>query len=231
MATIFDNSTNLSITNCDLNDCNGCSFRNDLEPKVDCRRGEGINNSVMIQKYAAKNSGSFTDIKDFTPINSGLNGCSETVWCAADPRLTDSARAQHINLDKPPLDSTPNLKDIYLDSRLNKYGQDYKSYADITAGDIRYYIDPSISDPMIRPIFAKSANIDGWVYQDPMGGLNPQYVATPEVCADLLNTNRKDYDGTLSFLRDSSDFRENLIFSQMSLPLKMKWESRWGGKY
>ena len=82
-------------------------------------------------------------------------GCA---YQSKDPRLYNAVRAQHIILDRPPIDGTVLPKDVYSPN-LNLYGQRYNTYSDINAGQVMYYTDKSTQDPYFTPVFGNNANV------------------------------------------------------------------------
>lgn len=213
--------TNMSITDCEnpkLFDCyNNLPFLSNIEPN-----NEGgfitINPSVIHNKYSTG-----FQFKDY-PKN---QKSSVVQYASKDPRLKSIAGGgEPITLDKPPYDSKVILSEIISDSNLNRYGQNYKTYSDINAGHIIYYVNKSRQDPFNNPVFSTSAQTTGSLYRDPMGSIKPIYEREP-----FKNHNphiMKDfYDGGLSWIRDSQEHREDLVSKQMIKRNQERWEPRW----
>jgi hypothetical protein len=225
--------TNMSVYDCDFPDYfqnyNNLKFRSDIEPS-DKTGYDYINPQVYTEKYNT----------DFQPINSDSsadyiplpNGWMEP--CKGmnqvftnDPRLNSASHAQWITLDKPPIDSSMKLYEIPYDKKLDNYGQGYNSYNDINAGQIMYYVDKSIEDPFYKPNFITSSQIDGTLYKDPMGGLQPRYYRTNLKDDDNIGPVRDNYEGCLSWMQDSLNQREDIMSLQMGKMLKQQWTPRY----
>jgi hypothetical protein len=172
--------------------------------------------------------GNITAVNEFHKIECPNNTSQcRTVYASTDPRLLDPLLAQNLTLDRPPLDSTVALKDVYTDPTLEEYGKTYyKTYSDINAGQILYYVDKSIADPFFSPIFAIPAETRGGVFKDPMGGMKPQYDRTPLAHQNPVNTKTNNYNG-LSWIDESNEHREDLMSRQMWRRNQESWSARW----
>lgn len=206
-------TTNMSIENCkipyQLNNESRIMFLSDNQPK----KNEGyvyLNPQALLNKYA-------TDFK----IN------SENQWVSQDPKLISGSRGDHLILDRPPIDGTIPLDQILTDKSLDNYGKSYKTYSDINAGHITYYIDNSIKDPFFKPIYSIPTHITGELYKDPMDSLKPQYER--HFCfRDPINSQNCSYNGSLSWIQDSQEHREDLISKQMRKHNEQRWQNIWG---
>jgi hypothetical protein len=128
---------------------------------------------------------------------------STNTYIADDPRLIDVMRGGYkMQLDRPPIDSC--VCDVNSPV-LNIYGKPYHNYKDIHEGQIMYYVDNSIKDPYFEPVFFNKAFITKNMYTNPMGLVTREYNRTP------LNTKKQG----LSFINDSTEFREELMSLQM----------------
>lgn len=166
------------------------------------------------------------------PEESHGKGCNDTVYISQDPRLMDPIRNSLIKLDRPPFRSTffiqsqrypsESYTDIY-ESKYNDFGQNYRTYNDITAGQITYYIDPLIEDPYFSPNFTIDSQVQGVLYRDPMGSLKPTFVRKAVSQPD------EKYN-PLSSIRDSAVFREDIMASNMAQMNQKRWSNRWGQK-
>lgn len=194
------------------------TFRTDVEPRV--QRGKtNINPQVMTSKYATD----FNLVK--CPNN---NQCPKEQYASHDPRLVSAAHlGQILTLDTPPLDPRTKLNTLLDDDSLDKYGQNYQTYSDIKGGNIMYYIDHTIEDPLFTPNFTIPAQVDGTMYKDPMGAFKPQYNRYPIKCQNVLNPNTSHFNGSLSSLEDSLEHREDLMARQMRKHNEQRWEPRW----
>jgi hypothetical protein len=212
--------SNMSIPNCDFKNFNECytskNFRNNIEPAQ--KSGYTYLNFKNLSPAVSKE---FTKIE--CPDNQG--GC-KTVYASMDPRLINVPHAQSLTLDRPPQDESMLLSQIYGEE-LRNYGKGYRTYADIKEGQYQYYIDKSREDPFYSPLFATSANVNGSVYKDPMGALKPSYERTPLISIDYLNTKNNNYTGCLSWIRDSTEQREDILSKQMYKINQQRYEPRW----
>ena len=215
--------SNLGVGSC-LYDQRGlrCSpvFEESTMPKrCDKRPGYGLNRIEMSNINP-----------DFGKVSCPKNKhCNKEVYVSHDPRLMDTRRNSLLKLDRPPYRSTYFISNndvkpqayysIYC-PEYDNYGKNYQTYSDINAGQITYYIDPTIEDPYFKPNFTIPAKVEGVLYKDPMGSLKPTYVRkevqAPNECYNPL-----------SFIRDSAVHREDIMAGQMAQMNQMKWSSRW----
>lgn len=166
---------------------------------------------------------------DYWPVKCSNNepACSDVVYAGSDPRLVDVRRNIAITLDRPPVNDSVKLDEIYTREDLRNYGQNYKDYSDINAGQILYYNDKSIEDPYIAPLFGTQAEATGYMYQDPMGGLKPHYDRKPFSTSNPLNTKNTNYLGNLSFIQDTNEHREDLLSRQLWQRNQQAYNTRW----
>jgi len=164
--------------------------------------------------------------KDFFPVTCSLSGCDHIQYASEDPRLVNAAVPMTLTLNQPPATSSVSNQDIYSPS-LNNYGQNYKQYSDISAGQITYYIDDSIKAPFHSPNFTNQAVVSAQMYQDPMGGLKPQYTRSPIVKPPPVGSLRNCYEGCLSWIEDSQNQREEIMSTQISKSNNHKYSARW----
>ena len=147
-----------------------------------------------------------------------------------DPKLYNGLHNQWITLDNIPLDCSMKIFDIPYDTNLNKYGQNYKSYHDINAGQIMYYIDNTISQPFFYPNFVNNgnnSNIDGVLYKDSMDSIKPQYFYNQIKNDNPITISKNSNKYKLSFLEDTTNNREELMSLQMSKINQQKYSSRY----
>lgn len=168
--------------------------------------------------------------KTFQKINcnSKGNGGSNTLFTSTDPRLISPIRGgQVMTFDRPPINYDISLDTINTDKTLSNYGRNYRSYADVNAGQIMYYIDKSREYPFYEPLFSKEATMKATLYQDPMGGVRPQYdrISSKKFCP-LETTNQKYHCGS-SFMEDTQEFREDIMARQMRKQNEQRYEPRW----
>lgn len=215
----FGVPTNMSVTNCNFQNTNfeSIKFRQNLEPAL--KEGYiNLNPQSRTEKYA----------KDFYPVSSNIQGCSQPQYAAFDPRLYSSGENILCPLNLPPITSKIYLDKLMTDKSLNNYGQNYYSYGDINAGQIMYYIERGDEDPFTTPVFAVSSLATGEVYKDPMDSIKPQYIRNPIKCDNLIGgPERTDYEGSLSFMEDTLNFREDIISKQMAKMNQNSWGLRW----
>lgn len=145
----------------------------------------------------------------FHPPDAACGDCpkKDCVVTAFDPRLISAPRGGFSQqLDRPPYSGEVRLKHIY-DKDLDHYGQGYKNYQDIHAGQIMYYIDPDLEPTYNLPAFTIRSKVDAEVYQTPMGGLWPQYHKRP-----LTKDSR--YLSPQEFTRMTVSHREDIMSKQ-----------------
>jgi len=216
--------SNLSIRNCEIPTMYECYnsklFRNDIEPQ-DKYGYSTVNPQVLDGKTS----------EDFQRVEcSREKSCPKTQYASKDPRLISVAHGgQVLTLDRPPMDSTPQLKDVSQDKRLNHYGQDYRTYSDIDGGQYLYYINHAQEDPFFSPNFTISSRVEGGLYRDPMGAFKPDYQRKPLKCNDPLNTEKDSYEGGLSWIQDSLEHREDIMARQLAVRNQQRWQPRWEG--
>ncbi len=215
--------SSLGVRNCDTSafdhtDVQG--FGSKVQPQYNQQGFTYLNPSVL---DSSSGNGEYTKI-----VCHGTNtGCNKIQYASGDPRLIDIPRSLAITLDRPPTDSAVKLSEVYSREDLRNYGQGYNDYTDINAGQIMYYIDKSIQDPFITPIIGDQANVNGYMYQDPMGGLKPHYYRQPFTSTDHLNTKNNHYSGCLSWIQDSNNQRDDLQASRIWKQNQQKWTGRW----
>jgi hypothetical protein len=164
----------------------------------------------------------------FSKIENSPEYNGKTVYTSMDARLYDAARNDRMGLDKPPLDGNIDMEKIYNNPTLNDYKcksynrYDNNGYKDIKAGQIIYYTRDG-NTPFNRPVFVENSTMHGIKYKNPMdNGIGSIiYTKKPVEYNNPMNTLKKEYDGGLSWIRDSSSFREDLIARQ-----KIKMNSR-----
>jgi hypothetical protein len=211
--------TNLSILNCEIPSCfnftNEIVFKNKMEPTVES--GYVVLNPSVETSNLSKN---------FYQVQCSPDSYCNNGWTSSDSRLKSVARSGSMTLlDRPPITSEVNIDTIYSDKELENYGKKYKSYADIKAGQITYYIDKSKQDAFYYPDFTTSANTVGILYRDPMGGIRPCYERQPLSCDNPLETKRDREE--LSWIRDTEAHRQDLLSKQMWKINSQRWEPRW----
>lgn len=135
---------------------------------------------------------------------------------SADPRLYDTIRGEHYTLDRPPVDNSLKMKDVYNKSLL-RYGTNYTSYSDITAGDITYYINNTQLSPFTNPTF--SVNINS-TRTDPMETVNQEVERFQTIPYAPIPFSKSP---CLSWIRDTTSQREDLIsYAQTAIDRQSK---------
>jgi hypothetical protein len=214
--------TNMSVRNCDFSDYYNCDNQIVFKSQIEPSNKQGYN---YINPEAVTNSYD----KTFQAVPANYTGFNNTVFVSNDPRLISGAHnGQILALDRPPMNAKIELDQIYLDPLMKEYGKKYNDYSDVKAGQIVYYIDKSIEDANYLPVYTNNAYVKGVMYKDPMDGMNPQYIRTPVIKTDLLDT-KNNKTNQLSWIRDSLESREDLINLQQQKYNKQKYSSRWTG--
>lgn len=165
--------------------------------------------------------------KNFNLLSCKQGSCPEKTYISQDPRLYSNALAQYIPLDIPPITGKVELKDIY-NSNLDNYKTGYKTYNDMNDGQIEYYIDKSISEPLYKPVYTENAIQIKNLYKDPMDSIKLECNREPII--NIKNPtlfHRENYPTCLSFLQDTQSYREDLISLQQRKRNQEKWSYRW----
>lgn len=218
--------TNMSVRDCDFPAYFECyddkPFRADIEPRI--KQGyTNLNPQVMTQQFA----------RDFHPTSCKERAgcCPEVQWASMDPRLVSASHSGQVQtLDRPPITGDMPLCEVAHSKLLDKFGQNYKTYSDVNAGQVAYYTDASIEDPYFSPNFVTSSLATGTLYKDPMGALKPSYKRTPLTDNDPMGPERDNYEGCLSWMEDSLSHRQDLMSKQMHRRNEQRWMPRWSGK-
>ena len=226
--------TNMSVYNFEFPEYFQCHdktvFKSDIEPKF--KKGyEYLNPQVYTDNYAKNFSSVETTSNNFLqPKPNGylaLAPNKKQVF-TNDPRLYSGSHATWMALDTAPTDSSMKLYDIPKDKKLDNYGQYYKTYSDINAGQIMYYINKEQEDPFTSPLFSSSGNTEGILYKDPMGAIKPQY-SFKNIKNDnpLTTSERNNYEGKLSWIEDTTNHRQDLMALQQRKNNEQNWEFRY----
>lgn len=208
--------TNMSVPDCKFPETNDpVVFSDSNQPQPPTRGIKILNPEVLTDNFD----------KNFRPVES----CGYPEFYSSDPRLISVPHmGQHLLLDRPPIEASMRLDEIATSERLNGYGQNYKSYSDVNAGQIMYTIDKSIQNPYFSPNFTNSSVITGYLYQDPMGAVKPRYPNQPlRYDNPVGQTPRNNYVGCLSDMQDTLDQRENIMAAQMSVRNQQRFEPRY----
>jgi len=137
---------------------------------------------------------------DFFEVNDGLY----TSW---DPRLYDPVRNIRLHLDRAavqPLNVQP-LRNVYS-QKLPSTGQ-YRTIEDIRLGNVIRYVSPFTQQVYPSPIYQMTANVQGVLFQDPMGSVKPYYLREPVMQHNKALSN-------YTFDQDQMSFREDIMARQ-----------------
>ena len=185
--------------------------------------------------YILNNNFGLTDASNFFPdrvwtIVQNADGqivylpdkqCSDKV-CATycDPRVRNAITGDLIKLDRVPYTGHVALENVYGEE-LRSYGQNYKSYGDIHAGQIQYRVSSEDKSAFQTPIYTLESSTVQTVRQDPMGGMIPEYYRTP-VTNGLKNAS--NYQDTRDQLRYREDIMDGLRYQQNKSDYGVFWE-------
>jgi hypothetical protein len=215
--------TNMSVRGCNFSeyDCNTNSVF-----KVNKVPGKQTGITILNPGVVGENKFDPT----FQAINATYcpgSSCDGTTYLNSDPRLYNQG-GSWLQLDRPPLISGTDLSTLTTDKSLDGYGQNYKSYADINAGQYMYYIDKSTEDAFYEPNFSSKATSVGSLYKDPMGTIKPQYDRVPDNQYNhISNGSFDDNEYSLTFLRDTQHHREDIMALQMRRRNQERYVPRW----
>lgn len=217
--------SNLFISNCKIPDAykqgyNNLEFRRDVEPSN--KTGYSIYNPQLLSDRRLSN--------DFIEAKCDIRGCGGgKLFYSPDPRLISASHNGQVTLlDNIPVDDNVRLADINTDKSLDNYGQNYKTYSDINAGQIMYYYDEEKSGPFFKPNFTTHALSVGTLFRDPMGAFRPQYNRYQEMNNPITHPESCFPNGCgLSALSDSSYHRQDLMSLQMRKRNEQRFTPRW----
>lgn len=194
-------------------------FINNNEPSLDV-----LNTDNMCKKnFTCTNTPTYTylnTIGDQSPYFVKTdNGKYRSI--IADSRLVDERHSYNMLLNERP---SQFVYDKFNDNvsgnpSLKNYGKNYTSYSDVTGGQIRYYIDKDLSEPFFNPVYGMTSKSTGMVYKDPMDNLVPSY--NKEYSTDLI-------ENGLSFINDTTKFRDDIISRQQRINNSQRYELAYG---
>jgi len=152
--------------------------------------------------------------------------CGNGFYLSNDPRQFDVIRRDYLPLDSVPITGKVKLSDIYLKGETD-YKLGYNDYSNINDGQIKYYVDRSISPPFFNPVFSENVDMVKFNFKDPMDSVKPEYIRKINEMENpatrkLTNKNLKDCN---SFIGDTQTFREDLTSFQMGKMNRQKWSS------
>lgn len=219
--------TNLGVENCEVSPYFDCYYKAELKTEIQPR---GITpggppskgwDELNPQAYTSKMS------PDFQKVPCKKPGCNDPSYISMDPRLFSSTRADYLILDRPPINGSVKLKNVY-NKDLDNYGQGFTPYDQIKDGQIVYYIDNSIAGAFFEPVFSAPAKASLVLFKDPMGSIKPEANRTPLINTENpATTTPVSYPYCLSSIQDSQSQREDLISYQQRKNNEQKWTVRW----
>lgn len=215
--------TNMSVKGCKFPKYDCCHRRHQFKFQEEPQNSRGL---VVLNKGVVANDKFAEGYIKIDPKNCP---CKGVAYLNSDPRLFNSVSGDCIQLDTPPLLSTPNLNTLNKNKDLNFYGQNYNSYSDVNAGQIVYYITKDMADSFYKPVFSSKANVVGVLYKDPMGSIKPEYHRIPKTKFEPIKSANYDSEGEhcLSWINDSQYQREDIISKQMALHNQQRFAPRW----
>jgi hypothetical protein len=135
-----------------------------------------------------------------------------------NPVSTDNQLSYGCNYKPDPI---PRLENVYtykdsIDIRPRKYN----SFSEIKGGEIEYHpTRRTVLDNFRSPNFQNAAFIQSKIYKDPMGSYKPEY--------NRVQTKNKIDVDQLNWMKDTCEWREQLIASQMNRDNQTRYEPKW----
>lgn len=139
-----------------------------------------------------------------------------------DSRILDVRHNYNMGLDERP---SQVIYDIFHDNvagnvNLDGYGRNYKDYSSIKEGQIRYYIDKDFVEPFYSPVYGLKSKSVGVMYKDPMDNVRPMF--------NKEYNNTHNIEDGLSFINDTTKFRDDIISRQQRVHNSQKYELVYG---
>ena len=217
----FHNENYKTLINCDRGPfVPNHVFINNEEPSINVLN----TNNMCKRNFTCKNTPTYTYLNkigieqspyfDKTPQGKYTSN-------VADSRLFDPLRSYNMQLNEKPSQVVYNMfKDnVSGNESLKNYGRNYTDYASVNAGQIRYYIDKDLSEPFFNPVYGMKSKSIGITYKNPMDNIVPLY--NKEYSTELIE------DG-LSFINDTTKFRDDIISRQQRVHNSQKYELSYG---
>ena len=136
----------------------------------------------------------------------------EGCYLTATANAYDAPRAIQTRIDRPPQVMGINEYNMYTEPSLLNYdasGFGYGTYAATNNAEVTYYVDEAIARPFFGPNFGGGCpKVHYENYTDPMGSWKPHYKYAMECPQNFSN---------LSWINDSTFFREDLMSKQMAV--------------
>ena len=195
------------------------TFMEDVEPLPESNRNTMCKTNNQCQ-----------DNKDYTYLNKRgvppspyfkLNPQTREYFnTKADSRMFDERHNYYMQLDIPPIQVKYDLinDNISGNPTLSNYGKNYTSYKDVNAGQIQYYIDKDFTEPFYKPVYGIESRSVGTTYRDPMDSVKPTF--TKEYPTQPV--------GCLSFVDDTTKFRDDIMSRQQRVHNQQKYELVYG---
>jgi hypothetical protein len=158
-----------------------------------------------------------TPMPDFKIVDNSIGG--KGVYYPSDGRIVEAVRDIKTILDKPAETGSVNM-DLVSTFDNSNYGAVYRTYSDIKNGQISYYVDPSVSQPFIAPVYTLSSYVDKTIFKDPMDSIKPEYIKRPLTSTLYSSSSLQD-------TRDALSFREDIMSKQQNLYNRTSWVNRW----
>ena len=221
----FHNETYTELTKCHTG-LKGVPFRpnhvflNNMEPSLNVLN----TNNMSKTNFTSKNTPTYTYLNKLGIEQSPyFEKTKEGKFTSkvADSRLIDAAHSYNMQLNEKPSQVVYNMfnDNISGNQALKNYGRNYTDYASVNAGQIKYYIDKDLSEPFFNPVYGMKSKSVGITYKDPMDNLVPIY--NKEYSTELIQ------DG-LSFINDTTKFRDDIISRQQRVHNSQKYELAYG---
>lgn len=193
-------------------------FKSDVIEPVYKSGYDILNPQSITSKFASNYKETLCDVNDNFTVT----------YTNPDPRMYSASRDQRLKLDSPPIQSKYNPNTIAYDKSLNGYGKKYNSYNDVTGGQIVYYVNRQTQGALISPLFTIPSYVNGSDYIDPMGSVKPSYdratIVNDHDCSG--GTSTEMVNSQLSFIRDTTVHREDILHNQMSKINREKYGAR-----
>lgn len=220
--------SSISVRDCSVPQYYECYDRREFKSNIEPTNNSGYEylNPQVSQNLFSRDFQKFSCEGNKSQQDDRFANCN-TVYASSDPRLIDVPRSEIMPLDRPPYDSAIKLNEIYTDPKLRNYGKGYRTYSDIYAGQISYYVNRSQEDAFYEPNFTTSSQMIGTLYKDPMGSIKPQYDIYPLTCNNPITSHNDNYEGELSWIQDSQFHRQDLMAKQMRTRNQTLWQPRW----
>ena len=213
--------TNLGVANCVSSPYFDCYNRVELKTELQPQDKQGWY-ELNPQAYTDKVAENFDRVACCVS-----QACPRPTYISMDPRQYDSARAEYLPLDRPPMDGNVRLKNVY-DQNLDDYGIGFTPYNQIRDGQIVYYVDKSIEDAFYKPVWSEPAEETSEMFIDPMTSYKPEYNRTAVINTENPTTTTPTfYPYCLSSIQDSQSHREDLMALQQRKNNQSKWTARW----